>query len=52
MQRIARSIVVAAVLLGIVAPSAGAADFINTFDADVFTDSTHTHVATQAGSTP
>src|SRR5437899_1779738 len=51
-QRIARSISIAAVALGIVAPSAHAADFINTFTADVYSQADHSAVDTQAGSTP
>jgi hypothetical protein len=49
-QRIAKSIVAAALLLGLAAPNAFAAFGISAFSADVLDSSNH--VVTQAGSTP
>ena len=51
-QRIARSISIAAVGFAVIAPSAHAANFINTFTADVYSQADHSAVETQAGSTP
>ena len=52
-QRIAKSLVLVAALMGLAAPCANADEgVINTFDADVFTSAAHDHVAKQAGSTP
>jgi hypothetical protein len=54
MQRIAKSIAALAVLFAIVAPSANAADYIQSFAADVWHDAgpNPTVVETQAGATP
>src|SRR3954451_16801466 len=52
MQRIAKSMLFAALILGVWAPGAFAADFISTFNADVFSNSSENTVDTQAGSTP
>src|SRR4051794_41146309 len=52
MQRIAKSIAMAALLIAVAAPNAFAADFISGFAADVWHDGAQTVVQTQAGSTP
>jgi hypothetical protein len=52
MQRIAKSIVFAALILGVWAPGAFAANFITSFSADVWHDSAQSTVETQAGATP
>src|SRR4051812_39674552 len=50
MQRIVKSMALGAFVLGAIAPNAFATDFIDTFNADVLTNSNT--VVTQAGSTP
>src|SRR3954453_12698322 len=50
MQRIAKSVLAALLLLGVVAPNAFAAFGIQSFTADVLDD--QGHVVTQAGATP
>jgi hypothetical protein len=52
MQRIAKSIAMAAFLFALAAPNAFAADFIDSFSADVWKDAAKTIVETRAGSTP